>query len=164
MTVCACGSEKEYQECCEPYIAGTAYPSTAEALLRSRYTAFTEHKISYLMGTVHPDNRSEFNRDHIRDWAQKSRWEGLDVLSVSQGGPDDMRGEVEFVAHFLDGKTAKRHHELAYFRKQADRWYFYDGVTPKPKQFTRVGPKLSRNDPCPCGSGKKRKKCCKTAC
>ena len=28
---------------------------------------------------------------------------------------------------------------------------------PKPK---KAGPKVGRNDPCPCGSGKKFKKCC----
>ena len=26
--------------------------------------------------------------------------------------------------------------------------------------YKRIGPKIGRNDPCPCGSGKKYKKCC----
>ncbi|MDY0058975.1 MAG: preprotein translocase subunit SecA [Myxococcota bacterium] len=30
----------------------------------------------------------------------------------------------------------------------------------KPQTFRREGPKVGRNDPCPCGSGKKFKKCC----
>jgi preprotein translocase subunit SecA len=29
----------------------------------------------------------------------------------------------------------------------------------RPKQVVRIGPKVGRNDPCPCGSGKKYKKC-----
>jgi uncharacterized protein YecA (UPF0149 family) len=30
----------------------------------------------------------------------------------------------------------------------------------KPEPIRRDTPKVGRNDPCPCGSGKKYKKCC----
>ena len=33
-------------------------------------------------------------------------------------------------------------------------------VPPTPKQMARKPPKVGRNEPCPCGSGKKFKKCC----
>ena len=52
------------------------------------------------------------------------------------------------------------HHELAEFRKSGDTWYFFDGKMVGPGQFTRETPKVGRNDPCPCGSGRKFKKCC----
>ncbi len=31
---------------------------------------------------------------------------------------------------------------------------------PKPQTYVKTGPDVGRNDPCPCGSGKKYKKCC----
>ena len=52
------------------------------------------------------------------------------------------------------------HHEVATFRKVEDRWYFVDGKMAKHETFVRQAPKVGRNDPCPCGSGKKYKKCC----
>ena len=33
-------------------------------------------------------------------------------------------------------------------------------VAPTEKQLVRKPPKVGRNEPCPCGSGKKFKKCC----
>jgi len=35
-----------------------------------------------------------------------------------------------------------------------------DAETPEKKPLTRKQPKVGRNEPCPCGSGKKYKKCC----
>ena len=35
-------------------------------------------------------------------------------------------------------------------------------VAPTPQQMRRNPPKVGRNEPCPCGSGKKFKKCCYT--
>jgi SEC-C motif-containing protein len=76
----------------------------------------------------------------------------------SRGGADDTVGEVEFVARYRDGETIHDHHEKGKFRKHEGCWYFVDGkmVGQKPLASTKVG----RNDPCPCGSGSKYKKCC----
>ncbi|MBT6848912.1 MAG: hypothetical protein HOA14_15960, partial [Planctomycetaceae bacterium] len=35
-----------------------------------------------------------------------------------------------------------------------------DGGGDNSKTIRNAGPKVGRNDPCPCGSGKKYKKCC----
>ncbi|HSV29430.1 MAG TPA: YchJ family metal-binding protein, partial [Candidatus Omnitrophota bacterium] len=75
------------------------------------------------------------------------------------GGADDETGSVEYVARFKIRGQAHAHHELATFRKEDGRWLYVDGeVNPKtaPRQVAKVG----RNDPCPCGSGQKYKKCC----
>lgn len=76
------------------------------------------------------------------------------------GGEDDTKGMVEFVARYRKNSQAFDHHEIAEFVKEDDRWYFKDGHAPQPMQAIRNGPKIGRNDPCPCGSGKKYKKCC----
>jgi SEC-C motif domain protein len=153
---------KSYSACCEPLHAGKVHATTAEQLMRSRYSAFVKHKIDYLEDTYHPSKRQEFDRTSVTDWSKKSKWAGLKILKTVKGGPEDREGIVEFVAHFeRDGKP-EEHHEIAEFKKESSdrRWYFVDGFAPSQKPIVRSDPKVGRNDPCPCGSGKKAKKCC----
>ena len=160
MEKCPCGSDKLYEECCQPYIQGVKDAETAEVLMRSRYSAFVKAEIDYLCKTVSSDQQKDFNYDETTDWAQNSEWKGLEIIEAVDGGPDDDKGTVEFVAKFKQNKQEVRHHELASFEKIDGKWIFMDGVTPKPKQVKRETPKMGRNEPCPCGSGKKYKKCC----
>jgi SEC-C motif-containing protein len=155
--LCSCGSQLEYAECCEPLIAGKRPAETAEQLMRSRYTAYVKGSIEYLYETTHPNHRKGYDHEGTREWAQNSKWQGLEIVS-SQGGPDDSVGLVEFIARYLDGDTEYLHHEEGKFRKLDGAWYFVDGkmVGPKPIRSEKVG----RNEPCPCGSGAKYKKCC----
>lgn len=161
MTVeqCPCGSGTPYGECCEPLIRGTRPATTAESLMRSRYSAYAKAEVDYLYETTHPDHRKGYDHDGTRQWAESSRWEGLEIVSA-RGGEGDSQGEVEFIATYRDGETeaVHAHHELGKFRKVDDRWLFVDGkmVGQKPIVSTKVG----RNEPCPCGSGSKYKKCC----
>ena len=67
---------------------------------------------------------------------------------------------MEFIAKYSEKGEKKEHHEIAEFRRENDTWFFYDAKAPKPKQVVRQGPKIGRNTLCPCGSGKKYKKCC----
>jgi SEC-C motif domain protein len=163
MAHCPCGSELSYSECCEPIIRGERPAQSAEALLRSRYTAYTQAEIDHISATTHPERRSDFDPESSRQWAQESQWHQLEILKAAAGGPEDETGQVEFVAHFTQNGVHNRHHELAEFRKQDGAWYFWDGNPVKMKPFVRQGVKLGRNDPCSCGSGKKYKKCCGTA-
>jgi SEC-C motif-containing protein len=128
--------------------------------MRSRYSAFVKSEIDYLHDTIPPEQQKEFNYQETADWSKNSQWEGLDILNTSEGGPDDETGTVEFVAHFQENGKKVEHHELARFDKINGRWYFTEAKIPKPKQVMRQSPKISRNSPCPCGSGKKYKKCC----
>ena len=88
-----------------------------------------------------------------------SGW-GLSVLSVDGGGPGETTGTVEFVATYRTGDDDIEHHERAEFRRDGDTWYFWDGRILGDAPIEREEPKVGRNDPCPCGSGKKFKKCC----
>jgi hypothetical protein len=81
-------------------------------------------------------------------------------VQIKGGGPADTEGRIEFIAHYTEKQVRKRHHELAHFHKIDGRWYFYDGSAPKIRQHVREHPKVGRNDPCPCGSGLKYKRCC----
>jgi len=160
MTNCPCGSEADYQQCCGPYIEGTLPAPTAEALLRARFTAFSRGAIDYLMDTVHPDKSHTHNRLEIEAWSRDSDWRSLEILRTLEGGEDDDCGMIEFIATYRNREGIQRHHEKADFHKAEGIWYFYDGARPKMKPLVHATPKVGRNEPCPCGSGKKHKKCC----
>jgi SEC-C motif domain protein len=160
----AAASEKRaFSNCCGPYLAREKAPPTAEALMRSRYSAFVRADVDYLFDTLAEDQRTDFDRAATTDWAKKSEWLGLEILGVEQGGEQDAAGEVTFVAHFSrDGKKLA-HKERSEFRRDGEgRWRFAKELPLKGETLVR-GPQPGRNDPCPCGSGKKYKKCCGAA-
>ncbi|MDA8230196.1 MAG: YchJ family protein [Magnetospirillum sp.] len=158
MTLCPCGSGRGYDECCAPLLAGAA-AATPEALMRSRYTAFVRHDIGYLERTLAPESAGDFDRAETETWAKEAQWQRLEVRGAALAEENGSRGTVEFVAHYrFRGKTFA-HHELGVFRKEDGRWLYVDGEI-NPKTAPRAAAKVGRNDPCPCGSGKKYKKCC----
>lgn len=160
MATCHCGSGKPYAKCCEPYINGEPAP-TAEALMRSRYSAYVVGAVDYLGETLHPDHRSDFDRNATAKWASESEWKQLDILATEGGEEGDEEGIVEFRAVFSEaGGEDMAHTERSRFVKKGDRWYYVDGLLPTPVTYRREEEKVGRNDPCPCGSGKKYKKCC----
>jgi SEC-C motif-containing protein len=157
MTDCPCGSGRTLDLCCGPYLSGTTPAPTAEALMRSRYSAFATGNIDYLQATLLPETAQDFNRAETEQWANSAEWTGLEVRSTSSGGPSDAEGFVEFVAHFKMQGKSHVHHETGRFARQDGAWYYVDGnMGPRPRTVAKIG----RNDPCPCGSGKKYKKCC----
>jgi len=157
MTECPCGSGRGFDQCCGPLIAGEP-AATPEALMRSRYTAFTRADVDYLEATLAEEAKSDFNRDDAAIWAKEAHWQGLEVRG-GELSEDGGLGSVEFVARYRQGGKVFAHHELASFRKAGGRWLYVDGIiNPKPAQ--RTAAKVGRNDPCPCGSGRKYKKCC----
>jgi len=159
-SLCPCGSEKEYASCCEPFVKGERPAPTAEALMRSRYTAYVKEEIPYLKETLTTAQQSDFSDEETRKWARSSKWLGLEIVRAEGGEAGDEKGVVEFQAHFeADGKK-QTHHEVAEFTKSDGHWR-YAGMQAAPGQTVRrAEPKVGRNDPCPCGSGKKYKKCC----
>ena len=160
-TACPCGREQAYEDCCAPMHEGKVKATTAEDLLRSRYCAFVKHEIDYLIETAHPDTQKELKREEIEEWATQSEWKGLFVGNMAAGGPDDDEAAIEFVANYVNEKGEEvNHHERSYFQRVDGDWRFVDGEPAKPEPVRREEPKIGRNDPCTCGSGKKYKKCC----
>ncbi|MCA8969571.1 MAG: YchJ family protein [Planctomycetes bacterium] len=157
---CPCGSTETYEACFEPRHRGAAPAETAEALMRARYCAFVMGEIDFLVDTLAPEAHEDGERDAIEAWSKGSEWHGLAIRKTDGGGPGDERGTVEFVAHFSQGGEEQFHHELATFERRNGQWRFVDGTTPTVRTKLREGPKIGRNEPCPCGSGKKYKRCC----
>lgn len=126
--------------------------------MRSRYSAFTVADVEYIEKTTDPSARSTFDRAGTTEWAKRSEWLGLQIVSTSGGTEADSKGEVEFIANYRIDDQDQAHHERAEFKKRDGQWFFVDGKLVR--QPVRVEQKAGRNDPCPCGSGKKFKKCC----
>ena len=159
--LCPCGSGKKYSECCEPIIKGTAKAQSPEALMRARYTAYVKQEIDFIINSCEKGEKiAEIDRKATEDWSRNSTWHGLKILRTEKGGPDDTEGIVEFEATYTTKQGLREiHHEIGYFKKIEGSWMYSVGSV-KPMTVVREGAKIGRNDPCPCGSGKKYKKCC----
>jgi SEC-C motif-containing protein len=169
MKECPCGSDFPFTDCCAPIIRGTGLADTAEDLMRSRYSAFVFQDWAYLLNTVHPDERKNKTEQDIAAGSTGVKWKQLEIFNVRKGGAQDTEGEVSFAASYTEGDTEKCLRETSRFIRQDGRWYYSPKRSrieekesqPEPfKPFVRESPKIGRNDPCSCGSGKKFKKCC----
>ena len=160
MNACPCGTELTFEECCGPIIDGTQSALSAEQLMRSRYTAYAKQDIGYLYSSLHRSHRNDFDEKSTRKWAERSQWHNLEIVDTRGGGEADTEGTVEFIATFTEGGARRKHHELASFKKDEGSWFFVDGKPITPGTVVREEPKVGRNDPCTCGSGRKFKKCC----
>jgi SEC-C motif-containing protein len=157
---CPCGSGAEYAACCEPIIKGEKKAETAEQLMRARYSAYTQVEMDFLFESLHPDKRDENDREGARDWAENSQWHGLEILETRDGAGGDDSGVVEFAATYTYEDETQRYHEIADFQRFEGDWYFVEGRPGVRQPVVRAEPKIGRNDPCTCGSGKKYKRCC----
>lgn len=126
--------------------------------MRSRYAAYVEGAIDYILATHDPETTRDVDRASTERWSRDARWLGLEVHE-SKGGESDEEGTVDFTARYELGGQVVWHRERAVFRKRDGVWLYVDGTLAKPQTVVREGPKVGRNDPCPCGSGQKYKKC-----
>lgn len=119
--ICPCGTGRPFDECCGPILAGTPAP-TAEALMRSRFTAFSLGDVAHLERSWAPETRPA-NVTVDPD----QRWVRLEVIDTVRGLQLDAEGVVEFRAHFeRHGKPGIRA-ERSRFRRKAGRWVYTDG-------------------------------------
>ncbi len=154
---CPCGSGKKYSECCEPIIKGTEKAATPEALMRARYSAYVAHEIDFIVNSCEEgEGIADIDKQATEDWSRQSVWQGLHIIRTEE---KDDEGVVEFIADYTMKHLVEHHHEIAGFKKINGEWKYVTGniITETVK---RDGEKIGRNDPCPCGSGKKYKKCC----
>ena len=155
---CPCGSGLDFGECCGPIIGGSPAP-TPEALMRSRFSAFVHGNLDYIESTHAREVRDTFNRSVAESTAKSVEWVSLTISEATEGGKEDDTGTVEFSARFRKDGELQVHHERSNFHREDGRWVYVDGEM-NPKGVPRRSEKVGRNDPCPCGSGKKFKKCC----
>ena len=114
---CPCGSGSPFGLCCESLHRGAAFAPTAEALMRSRYSAYAVGAVAYLKATWHPSTRPR-----ALSLDPSTRWLGLEILAAS-GGLFDTEGVVEFRARHDRGVV----HERSRFVRENGRWLYLDG-------------------------------------
>jgi SEC-C motif domain protein len=121
-TPCPCGSGARYADCCGRYHAGPLHlqAPTAEALMRSRYSAFVLDRIDYLLATWHARTRPalEANEPGLT-------WLGLELRRHTVVDAD--HAIVEFVARTKLAGRARRLHEVSRFVREDGRWFYVDG-------------------------------------
>ncbi|RAP60068.1 hypothetical protein A6B37_23625 [Achromobacter sp. HZ01] len=120
---CPCGSSQAYPECCGRWHDGplALQAPSAEALMRSRYSAFVLDKLPYLLATWHPSTRPAALEPNPPDL----KWLGLTVKQARDQGAD--HATVEFVARSRQAGRAHRLHELSRFVREDGKWYYVDG-------------------------------------
>ncbi|MCW2961529.1 MAG: motif domain protein [Thermoleophilia bacterium] len=163
MDSCHCGSGRDLSECCLPVIRGERSAATAEELMRSRYSAFVLGDVDWILKSHHPDTVDEVNAEEIEEWSKSSEWLGLRIRETEGGGADDEEGLVVFRARYKVQGQQVDHVERAHFERADGEWRFHSVREDEETvvELKPVEPKseVGRNDPCPCGSGKKFKKC-----
>ena len=82
---CPCGSQKNLADCCQPFISGQYQAPTAEALMRSRYSAHALLAIDYLWNTWHPEQHLHSSKSEIHQWASSCEWLALEILATQAG-------------------------------------------------------------------------------
>ncbi len=121
---CACGSGLSYIACCQPIHNSHAAATTAEALMRSRYTAFTKAMGDYLIATQHKSTRKPKEKSEIVSWARSVNWIRLEVLSSNKGTENDTEGTVSFAAYFYEAGQVQVIRENSYFQKEKGCWFY----------------------------------------
>lgn len=138
---CPCCSGLEYAQCCGP-VHNAQNAQNPQQLMRSRFAAYALKKWDYLLATWHSSTRpAQLSDDDACTWLKL-------VIHHSDAS------SVEFSAYFKEGSVYGVLHEASEFAEENGQWTYLQGKC-SVKTF-----KPERNDECPCGSGKKFKKCC----
>lgn len=152
---CLCGSGVTYQQCCAILHSGQAKASTAEALMRSRFTAYAMHNGDYLLQTWDTSTcpaEIDFPND-------SGEWTQLEIVMLKKGATKDHKGIVEFKAFFTVNGEQRVMNEISRFIKKQNQWFYLDGKV-KSIALDHGSFNQGLNAPCVCGSGKKFKRCC----
>ena len=114
--------------CCGPAIAGYVPAATAEALMRSRYTAYATSAIAYLVATLAAASRGKLNIPAITKWSRTTVWRSLEIIATERGGISDEDGIVEFVARGVTTGVPFEQRERSRFRRERGVWVYVDGA------------------------------------
>ncbi|MGP3957866.1 YchJ family protein [Nonomuraea sp. 3N208] len=120
---CLCGLPASYEDCCGKLHRGEAAATTAEQLMRSRFTAFGVGDEAYLLGTWHPAARPA-----RLDLDKRVRWVRLEILETTGGSVIHTEGTVRFRAHYVDRGRPGEMEEHSRFVRLDGRWVYAGAV------------------------------------
>jgi SEC-C motif-containing protein len=142
--------------CCGPILEGARLAATAEELMRARFTAHVMHDFGFLHRTYRGTVRQPYVESSEKP---ATEWQRLEVHAHEGGKTPDV-ATVDFSAYGTEGGVEQVLHEKAEFVRQSGAWIYTRALREGPPPFRAASAKPGRNDPCPCGSGKKYKQCC----
>lgn len=148
---CYCCSERPFEQCCKPYINYGIPAPSAEALMRSRYAAYSLNNWDYILNTYSASSRSSLSIEELATGTTDTRW--LHLLINNQGQAED---KVEFKAFYAIDKRVFLLHETSQFIREHQQWRYDAGTIHADSGQLNI----SRNATCFCGSLKKYKRCC----
>lgn len=140
---CLCGNDLDYAACCGRFLERNEAPQSALELMRSRYSAYVLKKGQYLHDTCSAHLQADEAIEEISE--QKIEWLGLKIVESSE----EM---VTFMAYYRENGRVEVMKERSFFTKEAGVFTYDRGELMKAE--------IARNEPCPCQSGKKFKRCC----
>jgi SEC-C motif-containing protein len=154
---CSCGSGLDFADCCEPIITGKRPAATAEQLMRARFTGHVANANEFLHHTYLPSSKQPYVEEPD---AAPLPWTRLVIHSHEPEVRPDVSC-VDFTAYFKAENGAEGAlHEKSEFSRIGGKWIFARTLRQGPAPIKSSASKAGRNDPCPCGSGKKFKQCC----
>ena len=119
---CPCCSGLKYSDCCKPYHTKEKNAPTAEALMRSRYSAFAIPNGEYLINTTLPAKRKFHDKADLQEWGEINQWVKLEIVSTPTPN------KVEFKAYYIDEDgNNQMQQELSVFQKMGDKWFYVSG-------------------------------------
>ncbi len=131
-TLCPCGSTQSYEACCAKYIENLEAAPTPEALMRSRYSAYTKGNIAYIKQTMKGAPLSDFNEDDTALWLKDVNWTGLKVIQTRI--KSDKLGFVSFEARYLQQGEPQAICEKSEFHKIDNKWFYVGGKPLNPNK------------------------------
>jgi len=129
LTLCPCGTGKQYKACCGRFIDGQELPPSAEALMRSRYTAYSQANIPYIQRTMCGQAAEGFDSITAELWAKEAKWRRLKVLRAFADSSHSDVAYVIFTAYYIWQGKPQSLHETSEFRLIDGRWYYTGAIS-----------------------------------
>jgi len=124
MKLCPCGLKQTYENCCKLIHQDHSQASSAELLMRARYTAFTMQLVDFIYDTFHHKSKKSQHKKDIAEWAASNKWMKLEIILSKEI-------TVEFKAYYLNQLSQLEvHHEISTFTKENETWYYVSGEFP----------------------------------
>lgn len=127
--LCNCGSGIAAEKCCLPFIVGELIPDSAEKLMRSRYVAYSQANIPYIVATMRDTALADYDDAEAFEWAKSVKWLKLEV--VDSYSLSDTQSVVEFKAYFRANNKKQCLHEISEFHHKDGRWFYIGSIDKK---------------------------------
>jgi len=147
--ICPCNSGEKYDLCCRIIHQDQQKAELPKQLMRARYSAYVLCKKDFILGSWAFETRPE-----QLTLESETRWFSLEIVDSEPVSAQSTSAHVSFIAKYIEDKTVFNLEEQSTFIKRSNCWFYLSVVS------RSVSQKLGGKAKCPCGSGKKFKRCC----